>query len=271
MVDAQRILLGGVSIEGLDGVVTFSSITGWYGVPDGRGGNDAIPGAHGSFKRADVWRESRAVTIVGALHTGSRSEAESERDHLTAAWATADLITVVDETGAWSTAVEVDRVGFQDRGAWSPQIPLTIDLVAPDPVRYRDWVTAGPAGLPVQEGGLVLPSAFPWDFGTSTRPVAVAVNDGSVPVLPRITVTGSADSIIVHGGPRRLEYGSFSGVLVFDAVQRRAFLNGIDVTRLLIRRDWPMVPAGVSQDFYFSAVNPSTDISLIVEYQIGVW
>lgn len=269
----HRIILGGVVIDGTHPVedVTFSDVSGWYGVSDARGSVDPIPGAHGSFKRVDVWRESRAVTVTGSLHTPSREVSERRRDELSSVWEAADEITVVDETGTWATAAEVDRVTFHDRGAWSPEIPFTIDLVTPDPVRYSELLTVGPVGLPVREGGLVLPSAFPWNFGRSTRPVATVTNTGAVPVLPRMILQGSGDSVTVHGGPWRVSFGAFAGTMVFDSLERRAWLNGVDVTRQVVRRDWPVVDPGVSSDFYFVATDPSPDLVLTVEYRNGVW
>lgn len=267
----HQILLGGVLIDGAAGRVTFSEIVGWDGLPDARGSSDPIPQAHGSFERPRLWRESRAVSITGWLHESDRVAVELLKRELTNAWEAARAISVTDNTGVWSTVAEVQTVDFPDLGGWAREVPFTIDMILPDPVRYRDWVTAGPAGLPVHEGGLILPEEFPWDFGTSTRPVATVTNGGALPVLPRVTVTGSADSIVVHGGPRRMSFGAFAGDLVLDALDRRAYLNGVDVTRDLVRRDWPVVPAGASQDFYFEAVNPSPDLALTVDYREGTW
>lgn len=269
----HRIDLGGVLIDGTEAVngPTFSDITGWYGLPEARGSSDSIPNAHGSFARVAVWRESRVITITGTLHTDSRGVAEEVRDRLTAAWMQAKQIAVSDETGVWSAGVEVDRVEFHDYGAWSSRIPFTIDLVAPDPVRYRDPIVVGPVGLPVRDGGLLLPSAFPWNFGTSVRSVATVENSGSVPAYPTVRVTGSGSALSVQGGPRRVEFGAFSGEFVVDNLQRRAFLNGGDVTRQLLRRDWQSVPAGGVQDFSFDVSDASPDTVMTVEYRIGVW
>lgn len=267
----HQILLGGVLIDGAAGRVTFSEIVGWDGLPDARGSSDPIPQAHGSFERPRLWRESRAVSITGWLHGSDRAAVELLKRELTNAWEAAREISVTDNTGVWSTVAEVQTVDFADLGGWAREVPFTIDMILPDPVRYREWVTAGPAGLPTHEGGLRLPKAFPWNFGTSTRPVATVVNGGTLPVLPRVTVEGAADSIVVRGGPRRLEFGAFSGTLVFDSEYRRVTLNGVDVTRALIRRDWPVVPAGESQDFYFEAVDPSPETALTVQYREGAW
>ena len=179
-------------------------------------------------------------------------------------------LRVCDDTGVWSRMVEVEA--FQPAEQWNRRrVPFTMDLIAPDPVRYRDSVTLGPVGLPVRAGGLVLPQAFPWDFGVSIRPVATLVNEGSVPVLPRVTVRGSADSLVVQGGPRRVEFGEFSGELVIDSRERRAWLNGSDVTRALTRRDWHTVPPGTQQDFVFDAPGASPGTEMTVEYRIGAW
>lgn len=265
--------LGGISFQGgagNDGCYV-RGIVGWDALPDARGSLDAIPGSDGSFRAVDLYRESRVVTVVGVLAAGDRAGVEALRARLMAILKAHATLTVTDELGTLSSEVRVDSISFSDEGTWATWIDFTIDLVAPDPVRYRDMLTVGPVGLPTQVGGLVLPSAFPWHFGTSSREVATVVNDGTVPVLPRVTVAGSAASVTILGGPYRLEFGAFDGVLVFDSLDRRVWLNGTDVTRQLVRRDWPVVAAGVTAEFSFEAVSPSPNISLLVEYSIGVW
>lgn len=265
--------LGGVTIHGLDSPdgVNFYSLTGWFGVDEIRGSLDAIPGAHGSYGRLDRWRDSRAVTVRGTLSAGSRADLEALRDRVLWAWESAPVMRVHDETGVWSRTVEVDLVAFPDDAGWKTTVDFVIDVLAPDPVRYSEVLTAGPASLPVQSGGLVLPSAFPWDLGVSERAVASVVNWGELPVLPRVIVTGSGTGLVVRGGPYRLVFGAWDGVLVFDSKDRRAWLNGNDVTRDLIRREWPVVAPGVSADFLFDSDGIAAGTELLVEYRIGVW
>lgn len=265
--------LGGISFEGgagNDGCYV-RGIVGWDALPDARGSLDAIPGSDGSFRAVNIYRESRVVTVVGVLAAGDRAGVEALRARLMAILKAHATLTVTDELGTLSSDVRVDSISFSDEGTWATWIDFTIDLVAPDPVRYRDMLTVGPVGLPTRSGGLILPSAFPWNFGTESREVATVTNDGSVPVLPRMVVTGSASSITVRGGPYRLEFGAFDGELVFDSLERRAWLNGTEVTRQLVRRDWPVVAPGVTAEFSFEAVSPSPILSLSVEYRIGVW
>lgn len=273
MSDVFALQLGGISFEGGAGNDGYyvRSITGWDALPSARGSLDAIPGADGSFQRVDIWRDSRVITIEGVMAAGTRDAVEARRAHLMAMLKASAVLRVTDELGTLSAHVDVEDIDPTDHGAWATWIDFTIDLIAPDPVRYRDMLTVGPVGLPSRSGGLILPSAFPWNFGSESREVATVTNTGELPVLPRMVVTGSAASITVHGGPYRLAFGAFDGVLVFDSLERRAFLNGTDVTRDLVRRDWPVVAAGATSEFSFEAVSPSPDISLTVEYLIGVW
>lgn len=245
----------------------FTELVDWDGVPGYRGDSDPIPGANGSYRRTNIVRLSRAISVNAAIVTDSPEEFIAVRRRVETLPTQGEMRVDMGD-GYWSRHVEIEAIKIPDARAGA-EVEFTIDLTAPDPVRYRDPVMVGPVGLPVQVGGLVLPAAPPWDLGMSARPVGTVVNDGSVPVLPRVTVTGSGGGLTVFGGPRRLEFGPFSGTLVMDARERRAWLNGVDVTRSLLRRDWPTVPAGVSHDFYFDAVDASPETALSVEYRIG--
>lgn len=257
----------------------WTDLEGWWGLPDLKSDGDSIPGAHGKFPKATHERESRVITLTGHILVDTVGGLAATRTRLESylAESAGDMTVVTSAYGSWTRYVEIDTVQIDpDHGrTWTK---FTVDMEAPDPIRYLAPTVIGPIGLPVHEGGLILPQAFPWDFGTSTRPVATVLNTGSIPILPIVTMrssepngVASADAITIFGGSRRLEFGQFSGVLVFDALERRAWLNGTDVTIQMIRRDWPSVAKGESADFYFEATNPSPDLTLSVEYQIGEW
>lgn len=249
----------------------LSTLSGWRGLPGARGSHDPIPGAHGSFAAQVVLREGRSIAMTGAA-AGVDSAAASDL-LLELESACGDRLVelrVGDDTGVWSRMVEV--LDFAPDVRWNrATIQFTLDLFAPDPVRYSDLLTVGPVGLPTQSGGLFLPAALPWDLGTLDMAIADVVNTGSLPVLPVVRLTGSASSMVIHGGPRTVSFGAFDGELVIDNLQRRAFLNGADVTRSLILRNWHQVPAGVTHGFFFEAVAPSPGTSMTVEYRIGEW
>lgn len=268
----SRVELNGVGFSG-DHVpevgLVYSRLVDWDGRPAARGGGDAIPGGQGVFPRGEELRDSRAISIEAAIVADSTDEFFAVKRRVEAMPMFGEM-RVDQGDGVWIRQVEVEQINIPDAFTMT-ETPFTIDLIAPDPVRYSELLTVGPVGLPVREGGLVLPSAFPWNFGTATRPVATVTNTGSVPILPRMILQGSGDAVTVHGGPWRVSFGAFAGTLIFDSLERRAWLNGVDVTRDVVRRDWPVVDPGVSSDFYFVATDPSPDLVLTVEYRNGVW
>lgn len=273
--ETHKVELDGVTLHGYADMpdpfagLAVVSINGWRGLPSARGSNDSIPGAHGSYGGTRVLRESRSIEVRGAAIAATEFEAVAMIDALEAEVAERPVTMWVHDThGAWSRLVEVEAVDIV--GAWNRnRILFAIDATAADPRRYRPLTIGGPVSLPTQTGGLILPRAFPWDFGVSNRQIFDLVNDGDIPVFPTLRITGSADSITVFGGAQRLVFGQFSGTLVFDSLQRRAWLNGTDVTREVLRRDWPVVPIRGTSAFYFEAVEPSLDIEMTVEYLIG--
>lgn len=251
------------------GGLIYQRLVDWDGRPAARGGGDSIPGGQGVYGRTQELRDSRVISIEAAI------VADSAADYFDAKRRVENMpmfgeMRVDQGDGIWSRSVEVEQINIPDAYE-ATETEFTIDLIAPDPLRYRDPVFLGPIGLPVRSGGLVLPSAFPWNFGTSIRPLVTVVNDGKVPSFPIVRVHGSASGITVHGGPRRIEFGAFEGDLLIENRARRVWLNGGEVTRQLIRRDWQSVPAESSQDFFFEASDAAPDTSMTVEYRIGAW
>ncbi len=267
-----RVEICGLGFSGSEipeGGLTFSELIDWDGVPGTRGDSDPIPDANGSYTRTNIVRLSRAISVNAAIVADTPAEFIAARQRVEALPAQGEMRVDLGD-GYWTRHVEIQAIKIPDARAGS-ETEFTIDLVAPDPARYRDPIVVGPVGLPVRDGGLILPSAFPWNFGTSVRSVASVENSGSVPSYPTVRVTGSGAALSVQGGPRRVEFGAFSGEFVIDNLQRRAFLNGGDVTRQLLRRDWQSVPAGGVQDFSFDVSDASPDTVMTVEYRIGVW
>lgn len=266
-----RIEISGIGFSGTtdpESGLVYRELRDWDGRPDARGGGDAIPGGQGVYARTAEYRESRAITVQAAIVTASTVEYFEVKRRVESMPMFGEM-RVDQGDGYWVRQVEVESIDIPDAHTrtWTP---FTIDLVAPDPARYRDSVMAGPVGPPSRAGGLVFPAAFPWDFGSEVRDVATVTNSGAVPVWPRVVLTGAATQVKVSAGPGLLMFGQFDGVLVFDARERRAFLDGVDVTRRMLRREWPQIPAGQSQDFYFEAVDP-VGLLMTVEYRIGAW
>lgn len=250
----------------------WTDLQGWWGLPDLKASSDSIPGAHGSFEKANHYRESRVITVVGHILADSPAGLAAVRQRLETALAAGagEMSVTTGAYGTWFRTVEVDTLDIEpDHGKRSTK--FTVDMIAHDPIRYSELLTAGPATLPIVSGGLMLPDELPWSLGTSIKPVATVVNTGELPLLPRIIVTGSAPSLTVKAGAYILQFGAFDGTLVFDSLQRRAWLNGFDVTADIIRRGWPVVQPGATADFLFDYDGVDIGTELIVEYRIGVW
>ena len=249
----------------------LTSLNGWRGLPGARGSGDPRPGGHGTLDRSSLLREGRSIELRGGLVADSPLGSANMLDDLEErVGAGPVMMRVNDVTGVWQRSVEVLNLIPGDR--WiDAKFPITVDIYAPDPIRYREPIRIGPIGMPERIGGLVLPAAMPWNFGTATRPELPVENVGRVVSRPVAIVQGSADAVTVTGGPRRVMFGEFSGELVIDSLHRRVWLNGSDVTRELLRRNWHEVPPGATHNFSFAATNAAADTTLSVEYQIGSW
>lgn len=254
--------------EPVDGLI-YSRLIGWDGRTSARGGGDSIPGWQGEYPRSEELRESRVITVEAAIVSDSVAEYMAVKRRVENIPMFGEM-RVDQGDGVWTRAIEIAAIDIPDaRGATETE--FTIDMIAPDPVRYRDPVMLGPVGLPVRSGGLRLPKRFPWNFGTSILPVLTIVNGGSRPTFPIVTVTGSGSSLTVSCGPRRMEFGAWSGEFVIDNRERRAFLNGADVTRQLIRREWQEIPAGASWDLTYDVADADPSTQMFATYQEGAW
>lgn len=274
--ETHKVELGGVTLHGYADTpdpfagLVVTAVNGWRGLSGARGDNDPVPGAHGSYGAARLLRESRSIEVRGAAVAASEFDAVSMLGDLEAAISDEPVeMWVHDAQGAYSRVVEVEAL--QIIGAYNrDRIIFAIDAIAPDPRRYRAWQQLGPVGLPQREGGLELPSEFPWSFGIRSGGTLELKNVGSVEMLPVLMVSGGFDAVTVDVGGRLLMFGEVreGETLVLDSVQRRAFLGGRDVTAQLLRREWPRVPAGDTQTVRFACTNPSSP-TLAARYRIG--
>ena len=135
----------------------------------------------------------------------------------------------------------------------------TMTVVCPRPERLS-WLSTDVQVYPVSStsGGLfygdkALGLVYPLSYGTdasSPQSVALLRNRGSATAYPVITVTGPMpDGVLLVGSDgRSVQWsGSVGRVpLVLDSRTQTASMGGVDVSRLLIRRGFPLVPAGGS-------------------------
>lgn len=238
------------------GVGLFAEkIKGWYGTPKAkvevteRASGD---GAH-SVPDEAVLYASRVVTIDLAAYGNSRPDVVDGMDAL-GVMAHRIVEVTVEDGGEVTTAYGYLSSEFDDE----PSVDLhrgTVTIVCVDPRRYgveRSSVIVPFAGA---TGGLqydanadyiLLPITF---AGSSAASNATTVtNGGNSEAFPVITVEGDLPSgITLTGDWGQLVYASPIGIgapLVLDSLTRTATVLGVDVTRALARRDFPVVEPG---------------------------
>lgn len=231
------------------------SLKGWYGTPKAkvevteRASGD---GAH-SVPDEAVLYASRVVTIGLAAYGNGRPDVVDAMDAL-GVMAHRIVDVTVEDGGEVTTAYGYLSSEFDDE----PSVDLhrgTVTIVCPDPRRYgtervASIVPTGDAGggLLYDDGAgyLLLPVQFAGDAPTGNS--ATLENMGTSTAYPTITVEGSFPSgvTIAHAGGE-LAYPAPIGPgapLVLDSLTRTATVLGVDVTRALSRRDFPVVEPG---------------------------
>lgn len=271
----------GVTLAGVrkpDQGFYWTDLTGWWGLPELRGATDEIPGTHGSFERSVFLRSSRVLSLTGHILTHTGSSFMSARERLeTALAAGGGVMRVHTNTyGTWERRVEIKALDIEpDHGRTYTK--FVIDMLAPDPRRYGEWQQIGPVGLPRAEGGVILPQAMPWHFGSISQESRLRVpNGGALEMFPQITIEGGYSSVTVQdittGSRLSLNRPALEdSVLVLDCGARRATLDGSDVTRWLTRRQWFSIKPGEEHEFRFEAVNPTADPQMRARIRIGAW
>lgn len=109
-----------------------------------------------------------------------------------------------------------------------------------------DWFSGDSYPVPTGKG-----LSYPLNYGTagSASNVALLLNQGSSKAYPVLTVTGSfPNGVQIQWDGNALQYDGAIGAvpLILDSRSRTASMGGVDVSRNLSRRDFPVVPAGGS-------------------------
>lgn len=279
----ERILwveLLGVTLSGSGGPdagFTWTDLEGWRGLPDARGDADSIPGGHGRFRRSKIVRESRVMTLSGAIIADDAVGLEAACARFESALAAgAGSMRVATDSGIWERWVEIDTLRIDpDHGRrWTC---FVVDMIAPDPRKYGPLQTVGPAVLQVSTGGVRLPKRMPWNFGSvSAKSRLLIANSGGIPVLPRIRVEGGFSHVsvvdVTAGKRLRLEWEVPEGEeLVLDCRLRRAEVRSSELTRWMTRREWFEVPVGATHELRFEVDGAVGEPKMWADFRIGEW
>ncbi|GAA2184932.1 hypothetical protein GCM10009785_34760 [Brooklawnia cerclae] len=146
----------------------------------------------------------------------------------------------------------------QTDAAWdSTEQTGTLTVVCPRPERLSTLAhrvtllpaSGGSGGLSYgpDTAGLVYPLSY--GLAAPTQNAGALVNNGTSAAYPVLTVTGPfPDGVLLQVGSGALAYSQPVGEvpLVLDARSRTASVAGLDVSRYLTARGFPVVPAGGS-------------------------
>lgn len=257
----RTVLLSGSKMQDRpDGLgITTEGVEGWRSTPEAKvtlteraSGN----GAH-DIASSEILYSARTVTIHWVALAEQHDAVIASLNLLLSAAGQMVRLRVVD--GADDTYA-TGYVTVSSDAAWHEgRMVGTMTVVCPRPERLS-WLSTDVQVYPVSStsGGLFygdkgLGLVYPLSYGAtagSPQSVALLRNAGSAMAYPVITVTGPMpDGVLLVGSDgRSVQWsGSVGRVpLVLDSRTQTASMGGVDVSRLLTRRGFPLVPAGGS-------------------------
>ncbi|MFD9890640.1 phage tail protein [Amycolatopsis sp. NPDC059027] len=209
------------------------------------------PQRDGSFD-APSFRAARVITLEGTAVAPDPDARERAKDRLAALLADGSVLaelTVQERTvsrralvrlSAGTKVVDTTPVSFD----WSVQ------LTAPDPLRYGADVHELSCGLPRPGPGITFPLKFPLVFGRSEGGTLAIANAGSATAWPLWTITGPCTQPVIRndstGQWLAFSLSLFEGdALVVDVAARSVFLGGVSRrSALQPRSSWFGLPPG---------------------------
>lgn len=262
--ESLTLATGGFSSDGL--ALSSDGVQGWYSTPTPKVSMTEMQtgdGAHAVAER-DIFYSARTVTVGWMASGKGRAETASSALALLAAAHRLVRLRVVDaDHDTYCTGyVQVDG----DAGiAHERMMSGTFSVTCPDPRRLSTEahrvqllpVAGVSGGLFYGDDGAGL--AYPLNYGASAETlqnVGTLANAGTSPAYPVATVTGPIEGgLRVDSDGGSVAYSQpVGGVpLTLDSLTRTASVAGLDVSRNLTSRGFPVVPAGGSVSVSFQA------------------
>lgn len=274
----------------------IKSVEGWDELPPVRYDKQDRARAHGTYP-SPVWADERTVTVEGWCWT------EVDRDSLLRdlrrVMVPSDDVDDLTVTMAGLTltagAQPVKFAPILKSGEWGTgRFGWIAVWRCPDPRRYSPTVTVGPAGLPLDTGGLDFGPADGSggvdfgpadasggvDFGAagdSGRLTVVNGGDADVGLLVRVNgplLDGWEVTALETGDRLRFEHAVQAGQWVaVDTAEGTVLLNGTaDYRPYLTVAQWPTVPPGQTRTLQLAALGPyDPGASMLVDVADGYW
>ena len=264
--DGGSVELGG-AIPAASGLyVTGDGIEGWDSSPDAKVELAEMQTGDGAHAIGDggVLYSSRVVTVHFGARGRTRDEVLGLLRSLSASCHRLLKIRVEDSSDdTYCTGYSQPSVGPVWDGEWAEG---TLTVVCPDPRRYSTRarrtqllpVSGTPGGLRYEPSGGGLSYDLGYGAGAAVlQNVGTLRNDGNAPAYPVVTVTGPIqEGLRIDWDGGSVAYARpVGGVpLTLDSLSRTASVGGLDVSRSLTSRGFPVVPPGGEATICLQAV-----------------
>jgi len=238
--------------DGIEWWVTGEN--GWSSTPPVRLELANRPQRDGAFD-APSFRGARVITVEGTAVAPDPDTRERAKDRLAAVLADGSGLAelVVQERLVARRAMVRLSAETKIADATPYSFDWSIQLTAPDPIRYGVEQYAASCGLPQPGAGIAFPiGQWPLDFGASGGGSMTLTNAGTVTTWPRWTITGPCDQPVIRHATtgRSLGIGLplYDGdVLVVDVAARTVRLNGASRRAALLPGSaWFGLPPGIT-------------------------
>jgi hypothetical protein len=190
------------------------------------------PRSHGGW-RSEAFLTPRTIVLTGTIEAPTAALLAQSRHALNAAASLSDTAFSVTEYGETLYAT----VARNDEVIYGGETPLwtsfSVQLIAPDPLRYGPIVTAS-TGMASSSGGLTWPVTWPVSWPSTVSSGTISINNpGNETVYPLIRVDGPCPGpILTHIGSGTQLVLSSSLVLqagewlLIDMKRRKTLANG---------------------------------------------
>jgi hypothetical protein len=234
---------------------------GWNDTPEMRLGLVNKARADGAFD-SPGYRSPRVITLEGMAIAPSWEAKELAKNRLAAVFADASVLgTFQVQEQLFDRQVRArlsDHAKMADRTRTT--FEWSLQLTAPDPMRYGSVAYQANCGLPRPGAGLNFPMAFPLDFGTPVGGRLTLTNQGTAPASPVWTIQGpcAQPTIVNQNTGQRLTFSLTLGseTLVVDTAARTVLLG--DASRrstLEPGSAWFTLPPGTTSVVFEAADN----------------
>ena len=248
---------------------------GWNDTPDMRLGLVNKARSDGAFD-SPGYRSPRVITLEGLAIAPSWEAKELAKNRLAAVFADATVLgTFQVREQLFDRQVQArlsSHAKMSDRTRTT--FEWSLQLTAPDPMRYGSVAYQANCGLPQPSAGETFPWTFPLDFGNPVGGQLLLNNAGTAPARPVWAIQGpcAQPTIVNQNTGERLAFSLTLGgeTLFVDTAARTVMLGGASRRSTLEPGStWFSLPPGSTTVAF--AADESTDTARLIAYWRDTW